>query len=361
MLQRRRSHPGFTLVEMLVVIAIIGILAAILVPVVFSALQRAKVARITLEESNIAAAIESYKQKYNDYPPDFSDRSVVLRHLQKAFPRMAQQEYAVITSCFWLYPNARPGANGYDLSFVDRAEALVLWLGGLSDDPRRPFTGLGGPLVLIPDASGTAGNNVMVNRERTEGFFSFDEGRLGLGLYTFPPANPRLVYSSDEALLHGGTGNSWYDFSLDTQRLMLVNDPFPVYAPEGQNEPYAYFDSRTYNKVIYNLAGNPVPNNYTMAAFVDTKGTAVPYKSDQNNPNFLTTDWHPGRAFYFANRDTFQIISAGLDTIYGGVPAPVGDQWTWTLRQFPNGTGYHPGDRDNITNFSDGALSDRLP
>ena len=98
-----------------------------------------------------------------------------------------------------------------------------------------------------------------------------------------------------------------------------------------------------------------------MAAFVNTKGTAVPYKADENNPNFLNPDGHPGRAYYFANRDTFQIISAGLDTIYGKVPTLVGNQWTWTARQFPNGTGYAAGDRDNITNFSAGAPSDRLP
>ena len=353
--RRRHHHPGFTLVEMLVVIAIIGILAAILVPTVFSALQRAKVARITLEESNIDAAFESYKQKYNDYPPDFSDRNVVLRHLQKAFPRMSQQEYGVITNCFWLYPNARPGSIGYDLSYVDRAEAIVLWLGGLSDDPRRPFTGLGGPLVLIPDSSGVAAGSVMVNRERTAGFFSFDQGRLGRWIYTYPPANPRLVYSGDEALLHGGTNFSWYDVSV---RSLLENDPFPVYSPDGQDEPYVYFDARTYNKLIRVADNVYLPNQYTLSAFTPTKGTAVPYKSDQNNPNFLTTDWHPGRAFYFANRDSFQIISAGLDTIYGGVPTPGAIEWVWVARQFPNGLGYHAGDRDNI---SEGALSDRLP
>ena len=102
MLHRRRSHPGFTLVEMLVVIAIIGVLAAILVPTVFSAMQRAKVARITLEEGNIDAALESYKQKYNDYPPDFSSRNVVIQHLAKAFPNISAQEATTVTNIFWI-------------------------------------------------------------------------------------------------------------------------------------------------------------------------------------------------------------------------------------------------------------------
>ena len=357
MLYRQPGRPGFTLVEMLVVITIIGILAAILVPTILIAMNRAKVGRITLEESQLDAAIESYKQKYNDSPPDFSDRDLVIRHLRMAFPRMAPAEWNVIVSTFWLYPLNNPGTVGYDLSYVDRAESLVLWLGGLSDDPRRPFTGVGGPLVLFQDASGN--NRVMANRDRTDGFFSFDEGRLGRWIYVYPPVNPRYVYSSDERALHGGSGSSWLDLSVRPS--LLENDPFPVYAPAGQDEPYVYFDSRTYNKLIWVVDNIYRPNNYTMEAFAALKGSAVPYKSDQSNPNFLTTDWHPGRAYYFANRDTFQVVSAGLDTIYGGVPTLVGNQWAWVARQFPNGLGYSPGDRDNITNFSDGALSDRLP
>lgn len=62
--------PAFTLVEMLVVIAIIGILAALIFPAFNAVDARAKRNKAHSELKQIETALDSYLAKYNHYPPD---------------------------------------------------------------------------------------------------------------------------------------------------------------------------------------------------------------------------------------------------------------------------------------------------
>ena len=69
--QRRRRagfSPGFTLVEILVVIGIIVILAGILVPMVTRAMRQAKQTRTAADLQTIASALEAFKGDHGDYP-----------------------------------------------------------------------------------------------------------------------------------------------------------------------------------------------------------------------------------------------------------------------------------------------------
>ena len=69
--QQNKMQPqraAFTLVEMLVVIAIIAILASILIPVVGRAKTKAKVAAARVEMAGLELAIKSYQKDYNRWP-----------------------------------------------------------------------------------------------------------------------------------------------------------------------------------------------------------------------------------------------------------------------------------------------------
>jgi prepilin-type N-terminal cleavage/methylation domain-containing protein len=59
---------AFTLIELLIVVAIIAILAAIAVPNFLEAQVRSKIARVKADERSAATALEAYCVDYNTYP-----------------------------------------------------------------------------------------------------------------------------------------------------------------------------------------------------------------------------------------------------------------------------------------------------
>ena len=254
----RRSRPGFTLVELLVVVVIIAVLASFLVPAVWNAITSAEEGKIKVEVALLASAVEAYKAEYGAYPPadfsNFESRALVLRHINRIFPR--QTDFASVAA----------------LPDLSEPQALVFWLRGFSPDPQSPFFGAG---------------------DRTP-IFDFNRTQLSADLHS--------------------------------------TAPYPVYWPQdGLETPYVYF-SKTYVGKSYSVSGAAT-------------GTARPYLLDGG----VSTD---GTTYAAAGK--FQIISAGQDGDYG-----VGrDQHP----EYPSGTGYATGDRDNVVNFSQGAtLEDDRP
>ena len=330
---RVRNRIGFTLIEILVVISIIAILAGMLIPVIGAVRRRGQVTATVLEIQNLKAAIEQYKQKFGDYPPDGSNAVVFQRHIRIAFPRIAPQEIANLNSLV-LDP------HNLAVTKLDAAEALVFFLGGFSDDPRFPFTGKGGPLT---------GN-------RSLGLFEFDPARLSIDSTTInigTASNPILVsQSTDETELH--------------RQSAAARDIFPVYFPKSSDAPFVYFDSRTYMpRSIYAYYVNNKPQAVPPAQYPPAEwcagnphshpvtfitGIARPYRSDEVRQATAADAY----TYKWANSDTFQIIAAGLDNDFGNNLNPP------RYKQYPSGVYYSDGDNSNITSFSRGTLEDDI-
>ncbi|MCY3012116.1 MAG: prepilin-type N-terminal cleavage/methylation domain-containing protein [Planctomycetota bacterium] len=271
-LSHRNDHPrcnrsnryrtGFTLVELLVVIAIIGVLAGLLVPAVFAVRKTFNNASVKFEVQGLADAVEKYRTKYGEYPPDGSSWPIMEAHFRKAFPGILQSELLLLNPANNANANIR---SDYAGRVMDPAEAMVFFLGGFSTDSQKPFSGKGGPLLN----SGT-------------------------------PASPVWSYNPSR-------DNAMYEFKNERLSLADDTDLMPVYVSYGTTVPYVYFDSRTYQSRSGAFVGN-----YHAAAPTDPltpaglMGVARPLLS----PSTTTV------AIY-ENPKTFQIISPGMDGLYG--------------------------------------------
>lgn len=68
-----KQQQGFSLIELLIVVAIIAILAAIAVPNFLEAQTRSKVSRVVADMRSITAGLELYATDYMHYPPNLMD------------------------------------------------------------------------------------------------------------------------------------------------------------------------------------------------------------------------------------------------------------------------------------------------
>lgn len=75
-----RPTRAFTLIELLIVVAIIAILAAIAVPNFLEAQTRAKVARCKADMRSVTTGIESYRIDWNRYPLNEFNAYLIIPH-----------------------------------------------------------------------------------------------------------------------------------------------------------------------------------------------------------------------------------------------------------------------------------------
>ncbi|MGN6135199.1 MAG: type II secretion system protein [Aureliella sp.] len=344
-MRRANLHrrPAFTLVELLMVITIIGILAGILVPTIMYAMQAVKKRAIGIEVQTLANAVDQYKNKYGDYPPDGTNTTIFQRHFRKLFPQIAASEFTAVAA-------ACNVVNGAPAGVMDPPEALVFALGGYSEDPVHPFTGTGGPISVVPGVTPTS---YQYNTDRNEPIYEFKQSQLSITL------SGSATLSNDESDF-GGTA-----------------DAMPVYRPSGKMCPFVYFDSRTYS---FSAGGGTFFNNYSPG---DAFGWARPYKSEKPNTNVSSSPANAEAYYRYMKDREYQIVSAGLDDNYGGVKFASGDNGP-VLFTYPSGgnvdmrawtsstapvvgtvSRYDDGDvtkpqLDNVANFADGTLEDAL-
>lgn len=296
--------------ELLVVMAILGILAGLLAWGVNAArvsiLKRAQ----AFELQSIASAVEAYRTKYGDYPPDGSSWPVMDAHLRKAFPNILVSELALLNPALSQQnglirnDNDLTGSHPHLARYVstspglrsgrvfDAAEALVFFLGGFSSDPQRPITGPGGPLKQV-------GSAYIYNTQRENAFFEFKIGRLTL--------DPNTGASTDETVYSEG----------------VPNDLMPVYVGNGPTYqqlgvPIIYFDSRTYQIAGATVNDNSYYFNFYSPGLVDTRNVQGSTRNCARP--FLSMDLDPNKgnnALRYANDKTFQVMNGGYDRIYG--------------------------------------------
>ena len=354
---RTARRSGFTLVEVLVVIAIIGVLVGLTVPAVNLAYRTIKKRAIAMECQAIAQAVEAYRTKYEDYPPDGADQELMKRHLRKAFTNIASSEFVLLSNPAVVTGNPTIG------SVMEPSEALVFFLGGFSDDPVYPISGKGGPIdirnggIQVTSDKMVASSVMQYNPDRQNPLYDFKQAQL-----TIEVVGSRTISSDDDI-----TG--------------YARDLMPAYHPGGLKMPFLYFDARTYQARTDANQFNAGPAGIAYAY----RSTAVNTKVDPS----VNTIENRNRYFRFMNEKTFQVVSAGLDDNYGGkvglfymfspangeaagVTANSGDSLALLAAISPAETHPRPdftrflGDNsstaqsDNVTNFSEGTLEDSL-
>jgi len=73
---RRQARSAFTLVEMLVVIAILGILMAMMVPAAGMIMKRARISNTRGDANVVASVLLKYQMEYNRWPSTYVENSV---------------------------------------------------------------------------------------------------------------------------------------------------------------------------------------------------------------------------------------------------------------------------------------------
>ncbi|HET6327401.1 MAG TPA: prepilin-type N-terminal cleavage/methylation domain-containing protein [Planctomycetaceae bacterium] len=313
-----RASAAFTLLELLIAIAIIGILASLILTVAGSAYSRARITQVSVDIQDLAKGIAAFKQKFGVEPPSHitlyeqasgwngDPRSMGL--IRQIWPQF-DFTYAATSGAVDINGNG----TSNDVIFLSGSECLVFFLGGMpalntpngggaptgfSQNPASPFT-LGGS-----------------NRDR---FMEFDTSRLLL----YPPANQTV-----SGILH---------HSINAYR-----DPIP-----NQQQPYLYFSS--YNGQGYDITNELPAGPGSPGTFADV------YRQGPNG----ATSASPSPPW---NANSYQIISPGFDgasdLTYGGFG--IGGQYdpntAGSMLVGPAPTGRGP-ERDNITNFSSATLA----
>jgi prepilin-type N-terminal cleavage/methylation domain-containing protein len=329
---------GFTLVELLAVIMIIAMLAALITPAVMRSLSAARAAAVKTEIDMLHMALMNYKNEYGAFPPanmrglwvsgSANISHPVYRHLQRLFPRISEntQDVSASESPFKYMAQMSP------------AQALVFWLQGFYDNPQYPLTN---QLAISASAPRTGSANG--SRKK---LFDFDESRLYAA-----SAYWSLITSTPTAQAFSSRNSAPNAFARD----------YPVYFPNIGNAgvPYVYFNFAAYSAVP---TAGPTFNElaYLATSLAGDSTAAWPYLSSNATATstWLECHWNP---------DSFQLISAGADGTYGSATSPpVSFPRQFPLAAFPVTGGIPlgtipssstaPGHADNITNFATGPL-----
>jgi len=259
---RKRLKPtridrrgGFTLIELIMVIAIIAALAALIFPAINSVRSNVKVAEVRQEISGLESAIADFELKFGQAPP-----SQITLHEEGG--TWSAQSRGIIRSLWPKFDFTQDrdfnGDSTSDATFnLKGDQCLVFFLGGFwnSTSGFRGFS----PIPTNPFASANS-----VPSSPVGPFFDFDISRV--------------------VDVNGGVGGASYSAPLEF--FPVYFDPIP-----DQQKPYIYASS--YDGTGYN------------GGDVITAASGTSFSGYVNSGN---TPW---------KSKTFQIISPGFDGDYG--------------------------------------------
>jgi len=168
---KHHDRGGFTLVELLVVIGIIALLAALVTPAVMQAQVAARNAAIKAEIDMLHMAIMNYKNEYGSFPPAISGTSttdLAAKHILRIFPRTTLIANEVTVP-------------------VTPLNSIYGWLSGYSSDPTAPVSAL--------------------NRQK---LYDFDKSRLdSTGSIYYPSGKPGAPYIYINSSLYTSGSFPW--------------------------------------------------------------------------------------------------------------------------------------------------------
>ncbi len=318
---RTPRRRGFTLVELMVAITVIGILVGMLAAGIFPVLRTARETTINLEMKQIELSIEQFKTQYGFYPPSFesgtningtavgvSSAADLMRYVNRMSPNHSE---------------GAPSGHGTESrlehwyeeigQFLDQESSLVFWLSGVCKNKQFPITGgvdtsLAGP----PLAAHNFGVGDTIERD--------------------------VFYDFKVLQLHGNeTGE-------------VVSDGFT--AIPGALSGFIYEYNQGHGPSVGNLLFK-----YRDAASYDLGGTTTPALPAVANTAYCNGGVQGTVApfFYnFANPDTFQLVTFGMDG-QSGAPGNIfrANGGSFTVAGVPV-KGYDGA--DNLCNFAEGRL-----
>lgn len=173
-------RSGFTLVELLVVIVIIAMLAALITPAVFQARRSGQNAAIKAEIDLLHMAMMHYKNEYGSFPP-CTGLAAARSHVQRLFPRVASVNTEVPTGSA---PTPQTGLHD--------------WLQGYSKNPTAPRSAT--PLVKL---------------------FDFDQNRINADQY-YPADKRGSPYIYIDASNYGNGFGDVPGFNTDTFQILCA-------------------------------------------------------------------------------------------------------------------------------------------